>query len=154
MLTEKERGIIESVFYRLVAVRSDTNTYYEPIIEDVILNWFRQRDYFLENPRYVGTEPLREDPNKREVVWSLVKGAGKETIVLINHHDAVGVEEYGKLQDLAFRPMDLKAALKKSGKEKRGAEGSRFRGLDLRSGNGRYESGSRFTDGSNGTLQS
>ncbi len=118
MLTEKERGIIESVFYRLVAVRSDTNTYYEPIIEDVILNWFRQRDYFLENPRYVGTEPLREDPNKREVVWSLVKGAGKETIVLINHHDAVGVEEYGKLQDLAFRPMDLKAALKKVAKKK------------------------------------
>ncbi|NBG88091.1 M20/M25/M40 family metallo-hydrolase [Isachenkonia alkalipeptolytica] len=118
MLSEKQQKIIESIFYRLVAIRSDTNSIYEPIIEDVILNWFREREYFQENPEYFGTEPLEDDAFRREVVWALVRGEGKETVVLIHHHDAVGIEEYGSLEDMAFRPEELKEALKSRVKKK------------------------------------
>ncbi|SKC89895.1 M20/M25/M40 family metallo-hydrolase [Maledivibacter halophilus] len=118
MLNQKEQELIESIFYRLVAVRSDSNSFYEPIIEDIILNWFKQCDYFSKNLNYVGTHPLDEDRFQREVVWALVKGEGDETIVLINHHDAVDIEEYGKIKDLAFRPDELKEELKKKIKQK------------------------------------
>jgi len=118
MIAEKQQKIIESIFYRLVAIRSDTNSIYEPIIEDVILNWFREREYFQENPDYFGTEPLEDDTYRREVVWALIRGEGKETVVLIHHHDAVGIEEYGSLEDMAFRPEELKEALKNRVKKK------------------------------------
>ena len=118
MLSEKQQKIIESIFYRLVAIRSDTNSIYEPIIEDVIYNWFRERDYFQENPEYFGTEVIEDDAFRREVVWALVKGDGNETVVLIHHHDAVGIEEYGSLEDMAFRPEELKDALKSRVKKK------------------------------------
>ena len=118
MISEKQQKIIESIFYRLVAIRSDTNSIYEPIIEDVIFNWFREREYFQENPEYFGTEALADDTYRREVVWALVKGEGNETVVLIHHHDAVGIEEYGSLEDMAFRPEELKEALKSRVKKK------------------------------------
>lgn len=118
MLKQKEQELIESIFYRLVAIRSDSNSFYEPIIEDIILNWFKQCEYFSQHPDYVGTHALEDDRFKREVVWALVKGEGNETVVLINHHDAVDIEEYGKLKDLAFRPDELKEQLKKKVKQK------------------------------------
>lgn len=112
MLKKEMSNLIEEIFYRMIAIRSDTNTLYEPIIEDVILNWFRQREYFQENYNHFGTEPLDNDKYGRQVVWALVKGKGDDTIVLINHHDAIGTTEYGDLEDLAFRPEDLKRAFK------------------------------------------
>ncbi|WP_353893235.1 M20/M25/M40 family metallo-hydrolase [Proteinivorax hydrogeniformans] len=112
MFSKEEQNLIESLFYKLVSVRSDTNTIYEPIIEDLILNWFKQRDYFTQNPDYVGTYSIPEDALHREVVWALVKGTSEETIVLINHHDAIGIEEFGKYRDVAFRPDELKEKLK------------------------------------------
>jgi len=118
MLNQKEQSLIESIFYRLVAVRSDTNSLYEPIIEDIILNWFKQTDYFSQNSDYVGTYSLEEDKFHREIVWALVKGKGRETVILINHHDAVDIEEYGKDKDLAFRPDELKEQFKKKIKNK------------------------------------
>ncbi|WP_350343613.1 M20/M25/M40 family metallo-hydrolase [Proteinivorax tanatarense] len=112
MFSKKEQQTIASLFYKLVSVRSDTNSIYEPIIEDLILNWFKQRNYFKEHSEHVGTFPLPDDALRREVVWALVKGQSKKTVVLINHHDAIGIEEFGKFRDVAFRPDELKEKLK------------------------------------------
>ncbi|MDA3811164.1 MAG: M20/M25/M40 family metallo-hydrolase [Spirochaetaceae bacterium] len=106
------KDLIEPLFLRLIASRSDTNTPYEGFIEEIILNWLKSRPYFQNNPEYVGTRMLEDDPHRREIVWALIKGKSKKTIVLMNHHDAVGIEDYGKLINLAYRPDALAEALK------------------------------------------
>ena len=102
---------IEPLFYRLVATRSDTNTLYEAVIEEQILSWIKDLKYFQKNPENVGTIPIANDPLERQVIWALMKGRGKKTIVLIHHHDAVDIEDYGSLKKSALRPADLKKAL-------------------------------------------
>jgi len=109
---------IKNAFYQLVSVRSDSNSVYEAIIEDALVNILGQHPYYQENPDYYGAYPLVDDQHSRAVVWSLVKGLGKRTFIMINHHDAVDTVEYGHLSDLAFRPDDLKAALSRRSKNK------------------------------------
>lgn len=104
---------IKQVFYQMVAIRSDSNTVYETIIEDALMNILSQHQYFKDHPQYYGSYALEEDKLNRSVVWCFVKGNSKDTYVMINHHDAVDVVEYGRLIDLAFRPEDLKSALLK-----------------------------------------
>ncbi|PKK88272.1 MAG: hypothetical protein CVV64_19575 [Candidatus Wallbacteria bacterium HGW-Wallbacteria-1] len=102
---------IESLFLRLVASRSDTNTCFEGFIEEIILNWLKSLDYFRHNPENLGTRKLFHDHYQREVIWALVKGKGSRTIVLLHHHDTVDIEDFGRLKDCAFRPDELREAL-------------------------------------------
>jgi arginine utilization protein RocB len=55
---------------------------------------------------------LDNDPHRREIIWGLIKGKSKKTIVLFHHHDAVGIEDFGKLINVALRPDALAEALK------------------------------------------
>ncbi|GAB4273536.1 MAG: M20/M25/M40 family metallo-hydrolase [Candidatus Rifleibacteriota bacterium] len=107
------RAVIEPLFLRLVATQSDTNTIYEGVIEEIILTWLKSREYFKRNPDHVGTRAIAGDPCHREIVWALVKGEGDKTVILMHHHDAVDIEDYGKLRHLALRPDELKEELKK-----------------------------------------
>ena len=102
---------IRSLFLRLVATQSDTNTYRETYIEEQILNWIKEQAYFSEHSEYCGAYPLENDPYQRSVIWSLVKGTGDKTIVLMHHHDAIDIEEYGKLKSVSLRPDELIEAL-------------------------------------------
>lgn len=102
---------VKSLFLRLVATQSDTNTQRETYIEEQILNWIKEQPYFSENHEFCGTYPLVDDPYGRNVIWSLVKGKGSKTVVLIHHHDAIDIEEYGKLKSVALRPDELAQAL-------------------------------------------
>lgn len=111
IVLHNRRKLIEQLFLRLVATRSDTNTFYEKVIEEIILTWLKSRDYFKENPDFVGTRPVKNDPHQREVVWALVKGTGKDTVILLHHHDAVDIEDYGKMKNLALRPDELRDAM-------------------------------------------
>jgi arginine utilization protein RocB len=94
-----------------VATRSDTNSLYERVVEEIILTWLKSREYFKQNPSLVGTRDIFNDKNERELVWALVKGKGNKTIVLVHHHDAVDIEDYGKIKNLAFRPDELREAM-------------------------------------------
>ncbi len=105
MINRRER--IEPLFLRLIAARSDTNTSYELVIEEILLNWLKSRSYFTQNPDHVGTWRVANDQHHREVVWALVKGRGNRTIVMVHHHDAVDIEDYGKLKYCALRPDEL-----------------------------------------------
>ncbi|MDN5278672.1 MAG: hypothetical protein PWR01_2637 [Clostridiales bacterium] len=112
MTTLHERqNSIEQLFLRLVATRSDTNSLYERVVEEIILTWLKSREYFKQNPSLVGTRDIFNDKNERELVWALVKGKGNKTIVLVHHHDAVDIEDYGKIKNLAFRPDELREAM-------------------------------------------
>ncbi|ABR49786.1 arginine degradation protein (gene RocB) [Alkaliphilus metalliredigens QYMF] len=103
---------IRPLFLRLLATQSDTNTLRETYIEEQILHWIKEQPYFSENSDLCGTHPIDNDPYERNVVWSLVKGKGSQTIVMIHHHDALDIEDYGKLKPMALRPDELEEALK------------------------------------------
>jgi arginine utilization protein RocB len=107
----ERQNSIEQLFLRLVATRSDTNSLYERVVEEIILTWLKSREYFKQNPSLVGTRDIFNDKNERELVWALVKGKGNKTIVLVHHHDAVDIEDYGKIKNLAFRPDELREAM-------------------------------------------
>ena len=103
---------IRPLFLRLMATQSDTNTLRETYIEEQILNWLKEQPYFQDNSDLCGTHPIEDDPHHRNIVWSLVKGKGNKTIVMIHHHDALDIEDFGKLKCVALRPDELEEALK------------------------------------------
>ncbi len=107
----KRRESIEPLFRTLLAVQSDTNTVFEKNIEEIILSWLKARPYFQKHHDLLGTRPIFNDPHRREVVWAMVRGRGSATVVLIHHHDAIDIEEYGRLKGCALRPDELQAEL-------------------------------------------
>lgn len=104
---------IEQIFYQLIATQSDTNTPYEKVIEDALVNIIGLHPYFKKHPDRYGLYHLEDDLHNRSVVWCFVKGVSDKTVVMINHHDAVDIQEYGPLGDFALRPTQLKGAMKK-----------------------------------------
>lgn len=102
---------IFTLLMRLMATQSDTNTFRETYISEQILIWLKEQAYFRANPEYCGLAPLKDDPYDRSVVWAFVKGKTNKTVVLINHHDAIDIEEYGKLKPYALHPEELKEAM-------------------------------------------
>ena len=103
---------IKPLFKVLMSVQSDTNTSRESIIEEVILKWIESQPYFSENPHLCGAIPIDKDPYRRQVIWALLKGSSDKTVVLMHHHDAVDIEEYGHIKHLALEPELLLEALK------------------------------------------
>ncbi|MBU0935643.1 MAG: M20/M25/M40 family metallo-hydrolase [Spirochaetes bacterium] len=109
---EDRKDRIMSMLLRLVATRSDTNSVYERVIEELLLSWLRASPYFQEHPDLMGASLLPDDQHERAVVWALCKGKGPRTIVLLHHHDAVGIDDYGNYKEFALRPDELKERLK------------------------------------------
>ncbi|MBU8917138.1 M20/M25/M40 family metallo-hydrolase [Bacillus sp. FJAT-29953] len=61
--------------------------------------------YFQENPEHLG---LHDADLGRRFVTALYKHpSAAETVVLISHFDTVNTEEYGDLQEYAYRPEEL-----------------------------------------------
>lgn len=98
---------IEEIMMELVSVKSDTGTSEEREIEKYIYQWFKNLEYFKHNSDYFGKYSLKDDYLNRSVVWALVKGNGKNTVVFLHHHDAVDVYDYGVLSDYACNPKVL-----------------------------------------------
>ena len=98
---------INEAFLELVSIKSDTGTELEKDIEKFQINWLSNLKYFKDNPNNFGNYILEDDPLNRAVVWGLVKGTSKETIILLHHHDAVDSYDYGVLQDYAYDPKTL-----------------------------------------------
>lgn len=66
--------------------------------------------YFRKNPGQLRFQIL-EARNCPAVVAALVRGPGKKTVMFMNHHDVVDVEDYGPLKELAFDPVKLTQSL-------------------------------------------
>lgn len=99
----------------LVRYPSVTGSEEELALADYIYYLLSEKVYFKENPEYLNLHPLKDG---RQLVTALVKkGNKKETIVLLSHFDVVGIDDYGSMKNLAFRPAELTSALKKKIKE-------------------------------------
>lgn len=98
---------IERLFYELVKIKSDTGTKLERDVESYIYNYLEELPYFSINKNNFGKYELTNDPLKRAIVWGLIKGEGKETVILLHHHDVVDSFDYGILSEYAYEPEKL-----------------------------------------------
>lgn len=100
------------IFKQLIAIRSDTGTESEKDIEEHIYNRLGRTDYFTLYPEHYGKYKLQTGLLGRSVVWALVRGKGKQTVIMMHHHDVVDASDYGKLSAYAYQPGELHEALK------------------------------------------
>lgn len=111
-LIEGSETKIKTTLSELVSVQSDTGTPLEKDIEKYLHEWLQKLDYFQDNTNNLGKHPLKNDSLERDIVWGLVKGTGRKTVVLLNHHDAVDTYDYQTLRSYAYHPELLKESLK------------------------------------------
>ncbi|WP_459129269.1 M20/M25/M40 family metallo-hydrolase [Guggenheimella bovis] len=104
---------IEKTMNKYVAIQSDTGTVLERDVEEALFKELSEIDYFKAHPEYVGLQELKQETLGRRNVYALYKGGDKNTVILMHHHDVVDIECYGDLKDIAFKPEELKEALKK-----------------------------------------
>ena len=97
----------------LTACESITQSKGERAVAQYVHSLLSANPYFQANPDYLKLLPLPAE-NEPAVVAALVRGKGEQTIMLLSHHDVVGVEDYGVYKDLAFRAEELTAALRQN----------------------------------------
>ncbi|KYG31318.1 M20/M25/M40 family metallo-hydrolase [Priestia endophytica] len=89
----------------LVSVPSITGSSAEGEMAKFIHRKFLQLPYFKKYPSYA---QLHDTEDGRFIVTAFVKGQKtNKTVILVNHHDVVGVEGYGIWKDAAFNPIEL-----------------------------------------------
>lgn len=76
-------------------------------------DWFEKVEYFRNNPDKHGFHEIDGDYLGRKVPWGLLKGKGKDTIILIHHTDTVDTDDYGINQDIAYEPYTITEEYKK-----------------------------------------
>lgn len=70
-------------------------------------------EYLRSLPAFNGAEgliklePTLDDPHNRSVVYALVRGEGRDTVILTGHYDVVGTRAFGVLEPWAFDPETL-----------------------------------------------
>lgn len=101
----KER--IEKNLVEYIKVKTHTGTALERNNEVFFNHWFESVPYLVENPNHRGFYPVKNDSLNRVCPWALLKGQGKDTIILMHHSDTVDVDDYGTFKELAYHPSDL-----------------------------------------------
>lgn len=97
----------------LTACESITQSAGERAVAHYVHSVLAANPYFQANPDYLQLLPLPAE-NEPAVVAALVRGTGDQTIILLSHHDVVGIEDYGVYKDLAFKAEELTSALKQN----------------------------------------
>lgn len=98
---------------QLTACESITQSAGERAVAHHVHALLAANPYFQAHPDYLRLLPLPAD-NEPAVVAALVRGQGERTIILLSHHDVVGIEDYGVYKDLAFKPEELTEAFKQN----------------------------------------
>lgn len=91
----------------LISINSTSHSKQEKEIEGFLYNEFKNINYFMEHTNYFGTVAIPNDPFEREAVYAFVKGKTAKTVILMNHHDTVGLAEYGSLAPYALDSRQL-----------------------------------------------
>ncbi|MBD1222681.1 M20/M25/M40 family metallo-hydrolase [Virgibacillus halodenitrificans] len=96
----------------LAHYQSVTGTNAEIALAEYLHHLLAEKTYFQKNSDHLNLHPLDDG---RHLLTALVKGASntKETIILLSHFDVVGTEDYGSLENLAFRPKELTKEMNK-----------------------------------------
>lgn len=87
---------------QMIAIDSETDTEKEKDMEKYL-----QKLLSGMNNVTCGMIHIPDDVHGRSVVYGLVQGRKKDTVIFLNHHDVVGVEPYGVFRDDAFSPETL-----------------------------------------------
>ncbi|AQU80674.1 M20/M25/M40 family metallo-hydrolase [Planococcus faecalis] len=96
---------LRTLLCELVSWESRTLTEGEKEFPFKVENKLKQLDYFKQHPEFLA---LHEADQGRNLVMALYEHPkAADTIVLISHFDTVQTEEYGDLEQLAFRPEEL-----------------------------------------------
>ncbi|KAA0959174.1 M20/M25/M40 family metallo-hydrolase [Planococcus sp. ANT_H30] len=96
---------LRTLLCELVSWESRTLTEGEKEFPFKVENKLKQLDYFKQHPEFLA---LHEADQGRNLVMALYEHPkASDTIVLISHFDTVQTEEYGDLEQLAFRPEEL-----------------------------------------------
>lgn len=104
---EHLRAQIEKYLRSYVGTITHTSTSLENNNITFFENYFNSITYFTENPGNFGYYPIENDSLGRKVPWGLLKGEGRDTVVLIHHTDTVDTDDYGIHQALAYQPFVL-----------------------------------------------
>ena len=96
----------------LMKIDSTTHTAKERSIESELNRLLSNMPYFKEHPDQHGIYDLPDDPLERGIVYALIKGSEDKTLILLNHHDAVSIENYEQMKTMAFDADKLEEVLK------------------------------------------
>lgn len=98
------------LFYQLCPIPSVSTSPGEGQIAQEIQRLLAQLPLFQEQP---GNLILEKVPGTAhaQVVAAFVPGQGRETVLLLNHHDVVDTGDYGPFRELAYNPRELTAKL-------------------------------------------
>lgn len=105
--------LIRETLMEFVGVRSNTNSPMERGVEEFFKGWFEKVPYLKEHPEYCGFFPIPGDYLDRHVSWCMLKGQGNDTIVMVHHNDCVETVEFGNLEGISLKPVELMEAYKK-----------------------------------------
>ena len=95
----------------LTQLNSITDTPGEQACADSIAALLMGLSYFGEHPQDLRLLATLNDPLPRRSVFALVRGTGRDTVVLAGHYDVVEIDAYGSLAPLAFDPEALSGPL-------------------------------------------
>ncbi|MDF2938479.1 MAG: hypothetical protein K0Q90_3852 [Paenibacillaceae bacterium] len=113
-------GQLRELLAELVRVPSVTGAVEEAEMAEVLKRKLEELDYFQAFPDQLRLTPAG---NGTQIVTALVRKPGAaKTILLISHHDVVGISDYGSWEPLAWELEDLTAMLI-NGKEHSGLPG-------------------------------
>jgi arginine utilization protein RocB len=98
---------VRRLTHTLVGMPSVTQTQDEVRFAAHLHTLLAAHPYFQAHPDHVWVEPIGDDPYQRANVYALVRGTGRDTVVLAGHYDVVNVDNYGALAPWAFDPDAL-----------------------------------------------
>lgn len=87
----------------------------ETKVAQYIENFYKELDYFKENPNHLILQKTINDEVSRHNCIALVKGKkgnSNKTIILMGHIDTVGVDDFHQLKEYAFNCKELPAKLR------------------------------------------
>lgn len=105
----KRKNILKNLDY-FMKIQSDTGTKQETDIEQTLYEHLASMAYFRQEDTF-GKYKVKNDDHNREIVWALVRGNSDKTVILIHHHDAVDINDYGTMKKWAFDNDELKKKL-------------------------------------------
>jgi len=107
---------VERLTKRLVSIPSIVREPYgETNCAKEIYGYYESLSYFKENKQQIKMFQTRDDFVERHCTYAYVKGTkgkSKRTVILIGHIDTVGVDDYQKNSEYAFKSDELPELLK------------------------------------------
>lgn len=101
---------MQNLAKEMVQIPSVNSTSGERNIGIFIENYIRNIPYFKKHPSQVVVQTLANDSLDRRNVYALLIGEKErkaDTLLFHGHTDTVGIEDYGALEEWAFKPDEL-----------------------------------------------